>query len=183
MSCLSTGRPLSISSMRSSLMDCSPLRRCILTPRPILHLPKLLQLQGLRPPGVRPLQCEHTVGSASSPLAPRRQKPNPRCLTLPSLHGNPPEAATCREGEGWGGRKTERRRQQLSLKWALERTAVRARKVLAQLPSLFCGTETAKQAILPAYLGRLLVPSFYLFIFSLSIFRLLPHFLSRMPRQ
>lgn len=41
----------------------------------------------------------------------------------------------------------------------------RARKVLAQLPSLFCGTETAKQAILPAYLGLLLVPSFYFYFF------------------
>lgn len=74
----------------------------ILTLLPVLHLPELLQLQGLGPSRVRQLQCKYTMGSASSTLAPRRQNPNPRCLTVPSLHGNPPDAATCREGEGWG---------------------------------------------------------------------------------
>lgn len=74
----------------------------VLTLLPSLHLPKLLQLQDLGPGVVRQLQCQHTMGFANPSLAPRRQNPNPRCLTVPSLHGNPPDAATCREGEGWG---------------------------------------------------------------------------------
>lgn len=69
----------------------------------------LLQLQALGPSRVRKLQCQHTAGAASSPLAPRRQNPNPRCLAVSSLHGNPPGKATCRDRDWRLGGKTEGR--------------------------------------------------------------------------
>lgn len=77
---------------------------------PVSPLPELLQLQALGPSGVRMLQCKHTEGSASSLLAPRRQNPNPSCLSpafMEILQMKPPAE---KGGRGWRlGRKTEGR--------------------------------------------------------------------------
>lgn len=86
----------------SLLRHCRHLPFCSVSPPSAL-----LQLRALGPSRVRKLQCQHTAGAASSPLAPRRQNPNPRCLAVSSLHGNPPDEATCRERDWRLGGKTE----------------------------------------------------------------------------